>query len=64
VTLEGDPGRDVAMRGDAMGCNGHVLKRRYQETPLLLRTMLPPVKRLLEVNGRSSDEPEIDSTDP
>ena len=64
VTLEGDPGRDVAMRGEVMGFNGHVLKRRCQETPLLLGTMLPPVERLLQVNGRSSDELEIDSADP
>ena len=64
VTLEGDPGRDEAMRGEGMGCNGHVLRRRCQETPLLLRTMLPPVERLLQVNGRSSDELEINSTDP
>ena len=49
---------------EVMGCNGHVLKRRCQEAPLLLGTMLPPVERLLQVNGRSSDELEIDSADP
>ena len=64
VTLEGDPGRDEAMRGEVMGWNKHGLKHRCQETPLLRRTMLPPVERLLQVNGRSSDELEIDSTDP
>lgn len=57
-------GRDGAMRGDAMQGSNPFLKHRCQETPLLRRTMLPPVERLLQVNGRSSDELEINSTDP